>query len=797
MSESRKRARVRPVDVSSPMLAGSYRQSMNAMWCGLLNGAWWYWAGGLYGGRIWVVEDLAEIELRVDAVHPTPLETMVREYPLRFSCKMDLASRRGVVAHMDLDSICESWTVRDDPGPWWLSRDAFVDAIHVCLATSGPDSFTGRRISLREYLRWCRTWATGVSDGDLRADGRAGIAKLVRNHRRLARAEIVWGPIVRSLLTSRCSAAAQSVASQTLCHPLQASPRDDWAGGCGWMDESARAKIVPAPRCAVLDQTIDDDEAHFAIDQGDTQCATCKVEVLRGTHDGMQRFGIAALHSLMSVRERLAVERSGSCVRVYARRLSSSPEMLTFCLTRGCLCSCYKSTPQRFAEWKSTVQLRINNVLVHWPQVSARVRAVVERNLRSSQAYLHAVVQALHARVCRDELSAADARMACELMCYLHAVSRESERCVLGSPREQVSEGASALPVRVDLSSPMAVLRSASHDAVEQRLALLTAAWVQEDPSPAAPMPAEDHVSVVPSVPIFDVRDECSVRDTIVAVLDRALRPTCPICGTHIWLESGCTAVLCAACGHRSCFACAKPELVNLDPSCTWADIASRIPPTVCFDEASRTYALNEHLLAWRLNREVLSADTGFSKRCARAGLSGVAPHLAPQAAFGRLRLTSHLDTRCAVYVEGDVSKAAHICHSRFSPLHKFMGSGCEADGLKLLIRCVRMLAESVAFSTINGRLVGTTDAAFASLLAAGRPEQAAFRRTLERTHPAVWSFLVRLSDHADELAAFTWSLNCPNPHRHPSCAVAAGAEPCLSAVRDSVLMVAFGQSTA
>lgn len=789
MSQSRKRARA---DISSPMLAGSYRSSMNAMWCGLLNGAWWYWAGGLYGGRIWAVEDRAEIELRLDAARPTPVETIMSEFPLDFWCKVGLRERKGVVAHLDLGTTCESWSVRGDLARWWLrSKDAFTDAVHVCLAADAADSISGRRISLNEYLRWCRTWATGVSDSDLHGDGRACVAKLVRNHRRLQRVEVVWGPLVRSFLLSKCapSGDAQGAAGRTLQHPLLATPSHDWAGGSGWEDEGARARIVPAPRCAVVDQVLDEDEPRVAIDRSKTQCTLCRKALLFDTHDGVQRFGIRSLHGLLSSREGLAVMRTREGICVHARRLTSSPEMLTLFLVKGCLCSCYKNSPERFHEWKTAVQRKIGNLLVHWPHVSSHAKTVVERNLQSSRAYLDVVSDALHDRICAGDLSRDDARMACDLMCYMFAICEESRRCM------QSSVGARVFPVPVDLADPMLVLSAASSAHAERRIALLAAAWIDMEEEGVGTAPGllrqqQQHAHqqqqrservLQPIVPVFDADDGDSVRGTIVAVLDRALQPACPICGTHIWLEDGCTAVLCAACGHRSCFMCAKPELVNLDGSCTWARIEALIPPTACFEEVARTFALNEHLTAWRLNREVTNgADTSFSRRCSRAGLSRVAPHAAPETALGGLRLTSHSDTRCAVFVEGEVSRDTHICHSRYAALHVLVGSGNEADGRKLVGRCVRMLAECVAFSTINGRLPGMADRVFAQLL-----EQHELER---RARPAVAELLARLHACADEREAFVWSLNCPNPHRHPSCELGAGETCRLAAVKDTVL---------
>lgn len=252
-------------------------------------------------------------------------------------------------------------------------------------------------------------------------------------------------------------------------------------------------------------------------------------------------------------------------------------------------------------------------------------------------------------------------------------------------------------------------------------------------------------------------------RTIIERTLDRALNPTCPVCGIDIWLEEGCMMVLCSSCAHYSCFACTKPHL------------ASNMRHKVSFDSMSpldviktmRTLALSNTLLVPQLNHAVVcrsdrelranmtlyDASAPCASRLVRYVASpeysrAVTRHATPPA-FSVNDL-NHKDTRCPVYFTPDKVVPAHICSSRYKEVHERIGG---ERGAMLVMRAVRCLGEALAFHTFDDALAKAHVETVLGLM---------LTDTYEHPKAIIQDFCRAMAPHVE---TFKKSLKMLNPH--------------------------------
>lgn len=523
---------------------------LDMMVCALLNSAVWYWkdsgAGGLLRACMANDEDgeSTDVRLLVDATFP---ECVHADFPMKWMYKHMNTGYDDTVAQLSADVATESWEEHRRHSKVLLAGSPDLgECIQVVMYSCSSAPAIARRVSLNAFLKTVVAWVRDAHRPEDALTSTDTMSAMLSS----AKAE-------RRVVYKRNTRAA---------YAEQFRDRSDIT-----LSDLPLARLLPARQCRIMGE--DTEGVCVTIQSAGVSCRTCKRHADKCTHDGMLTYDIDALHTLLQTREKLSVRRSEDSTRVVvrARPLLSSPEMLTLVLCpsrywafQGCITACWVCSRERTRTWKQEVVPKIRDALLHMEYAASPLAEDVASNMQ---------VVANLVRACRElaqsgdeEASRLQKRKALEVSCYLSATIITVTELLAGGGGagrawevKAASVGAGRAFGALEVVDARAVELHGMLEPAEVRVR------VEEAAVPCSPMQ--------PPYPLClrqgDVETLQSIFDR---VFERALNPVCPVCNTHVWLEDGCTAIMCDACGCRSCFVCGKPHVAS---HARWPDLGA------------------------------------------------------------------------------------------------------------------------------------------------------------------------------------------------------------------------------
>lgn len=782
-------------------------QHVSELAANLLNGAYWFYKGGMCGGRLHINRSNAETCTHVQEDGSSKLLCImergaeVDRMPVCFYVREKVKGLRGtpterIACTMVIDAHCKRISLDTSLMPLFMPDFDMRHEIFICVLFRGravTDAWRYEKMNLVQYLENFRSWHT--------SEVNVSITDVVKMHVR-ARAPLVWTQFMMEAL-------------HVGKHPFTTLPSEAWYGGKDWHDEKAftLSMQVAKPECSIVRTRIDDDEAVVKLDKVDKTCGNCTFRARTHSFDGHVYYTLEALYTLLCTREHMRVEMvDPRRVLLYCKPFMHSVDMCGVVFAgnyvrstapyehmgmMGCIAACYRSEAQRSLKYDESVE-KFRYMYTHVdsnPRYRMTLQAQARHGLQALN-YLAQRVAACHKHN-QSTLTEGEQAKAFFIMQYLAIVSREVSdmmgASVLTTARDkwhlihQVDLAAPAACIDLDestatLSNGHVVCTTCPWKCTKKGLRDIVGAQAlahsarARDTGRGCVLPALSVPQLI--MPMYDncIPDADKVAHMIEHVTMRALVPQCPVCKTSMWLDEGCMTVVCTSCSHHSCFACTKPHV----PERYRAGVNFKDMTPYEIIKAMRTFAFDPKLMFKALQQSVKASDVQSLEvvppelKCSDARIVCAVSEDVPMSPCALTQVldlqqtvgiehVKHMDTRCPVYVNSTSISGMHVCSQVHASLHCAVARCAghttgpvhaqQRTGMLLLLRAVRCLSEALAYFTVHSAIAMET---------ATRVMHDFMHRRRVSRHDIVNDFYAVVRTHRIEFLA---SLENPNPN--------------------------------